>query len=334
MISILISCVLLLSPAERDSILAEMPSNAGFWEQTFSRYSADTLTYCESLFLTISPEDRESITTAILEDHLLNALNSRYSFYNDLPDSIFMHYLLPYRINNEPLSSYRSVLEAWISRRVQPAETPVEMAEAIRDVITHTIDLTESASDDPVLTPTQIIPSGQASTEARWILLGASLRTFGIPARPVRGWFPGVDRNLYLWFDIWTGDGWQNLSNGTPPLEYLKAAIEHPSMTNITADYRNTGTLLTTPLVDYIEDSWSVKLLLPSGDDFTVIDNLHIDPYERVSTELGTGEYVLRVQFSSTNQVIGEWLRTIKISADSMIVIDLTEAEYAMTPLP
>ena len=334
MATIFISIFLILLPAERDSILAEMPINAAFWEEALSHYSGDTLTYCESLFLTISPEDRGSMTGAILEDHLLNAMNTRYSWYEDLPDSIFINYLLPFRIDNEPLSSYRSTLKAWIGRRVQPWETAVAMAEGIRGVITQAIALTGHSDDGLMLTPTQIIPSGQASREGRWILLGASLRTFGIPVRPVKGWFPGVDRNLYLWFDIWTDDGWYTLASGAPPLEYLKAAIEHPSFRNITGDYRSTGILITTPFVDSIEDGWSVELLIPSGDDSTVINDIHINPYERVSTELGTGEFVLRVEFSSMDEVVGEWLQGIVISADSITVIDLTEAEYAITPLP
>ncbi len=329
-----ISILLLLSPAERDSLLAEMPINAGFWEGALSQYSGDTLFYVETLFLSMSPEDRGSMTAAILEDHLLNAMSARYSWYDDLPDSIFIHYLLPFRIDDEPLSSYRSTLGAWLSRRVQPGETVVAMTEGIRDVITQAITLTGYADDGLILTPTQIIPSGQASREGRWMLLGASLRTLGIPVRPVKGWFPGVDRNLYMWFDIWTGNEWYSLSEGMPPLEYVKVAIEHPSLNNITGNYRSTGTLLTNPLVDFIEEGWSVDLLIPSGDDSTVIDNVYIDPFERISTELGTGEFLLRVQFSSGGEVIGEWLQDVVITADSTTVIDLTEAEYAITPLP
>ena len=83
-----------------------------------------------------------------------------------------------------------------------------------------------------------------------------------------------------------------------------------------------------------IEDGWSVDLLIPSGDDSTVIDNVYIDPFDSVFTELGTGEFLLRVQFSDRGEVIGEWLQDILIAADSTTVIDLTEAEYAMTPLP
>ncbi len=334
MVSIFISVILLLSPAERDSLLAEIAYNADFWEEVFTQYSGDTLSYSEYLFLTMPTEDREGMTAAILEDHVLGAMSTRNKWFDYLTDSIFLNYLLPFRIDNEPLSSYRSALGAWLGRRVQPGETVVEMAEEIRDVITHAITLTGYSNDGSVMTPTQIIPVGQASREGGWVLLGASLRTMGIPARPVQGWFPGVDRNLYLWFDIWTGEEWHSLSDGMPPVEYVKAAIEYPSMRNITGDYRNTGTLLTTPLMDFIEEGWSVQLLIPSGDDTTVIDNVNIDPFERVSTELGDGEFLLRVQFASRGEVIGTWHQSIVISTNSTTVINLTEAEYAMTPLP
>ncbi|NOQ22760.1 MAG: hypothetical protein GQ565_08975 [Candidatus Aegiribacteria sp.] len=334
MVSVFVSVMLLLSPAEHDSLLAEIPSNSGFWEEVFNQYSGDTLSYIESLFLTMPTEDRTGMTAAILEDHILKAMDSKNIWYESLPDSIFLRYLLPFRIDDEPLSSYRSALGAWLARRVQPGETAVAMAEEINDVITRTITSARYTNDGSILTPTQIIPMGQASREGRWVLLGASLRTMGIPVRPVKGWFPGVDRNLYLWFDIWTGEEWHSLSDGIPPLAYVKAAIEYPSMRNITGDYRDTGTLLTTPLVDFIEGDWSVELLIPSGPDTAVIDNVYIDPFEKVSTELGAGEFLLKVQFSHLGEVTGTWLQNIVISADSTTVIDLTKAEYAITPLP
>lgn len=334
MVSIFISVILILSPAERDSLLAEMSYNAGFWREAFNQYSGDTLICYEHLFLTMPTEDREGMTATILEDHVFGAMETRDTWYEFLPDTIFLRYLLPFRIGYEPLSSYRSALGAWLGRRVQSRDTVLVMAQEIRDVINHAITLTGYSYDGSILIPTQIIPVGQASRQGRWALLGASLRTMGIPVRPVQGWFPGVDRNLYFWFDIWTGEEWFSLSDGMPPIEYVKAAIEHPSMRNITGDYRNTGTLLTTPLAGFIEEGWIVELLIPSGDDTTVVDNVYINPFERVSTELGAGEFLLRVQFSYMGEITGTWLQNIVIYADSTTIINLTEVEYALTPLP
>lgn len=334
MFNLLMSVILLLLPAERDSLLAEIPANAGFWEEVFTQYSGDTLTCIEHLFMLMPAEDRNSMTASILEDHVLGAMNTKNTWYNYLTDYIFLNYLLPCRISNEPLSSYRSALGAWLGRRVRSGETALEMAESVNDVITNTITLTGASNDALILTPTQIIPTGQASRTGKWILLGASLRTMGIPARPVMGWFPGVGRNLYLWFDIWTGQQWHTLSSGMPPIQYVKVAIEYPSMLNITGDYRDTGTLLTKPLVDFSERSWTAELLIPSGDDTTTIYNLSLNPLQRDSVELGAGEFLLKVQFSDVDETIGTWIQNIVIYADSTTEIDLTEAEYTIIPLP
>lgn len=334
MFNLLISAILLLLPAERDSLLAEIPANAGFWEDVFDQYSGDTLSYIEHLFIVMPADDRNNMTSSILEDHVLGAMSTRNTWFNYLPDYIFLSYLLPCRISSEPLTSYRSALGAWLSRRVQSGETILEMAEAINDVISHTITLTGADNDAFILAPTQIIPIGQASREGRWVLLGASLRTMGIPARPVMGWFPGVDQNLYMWFDIWTGQEWHSLTSGMPPVQYVKAAIEYPSMQNITGNYRDTGTLLTTPLADFNEGGWGVDLLIPSGDDTTTIYNLSLSPFQQNSIELGIGEFLLRVQFSDGDEVIGTWLQKIVIKPDSTTRIDLSEAEYSITPLP
>jgi len=330
MINLLVPVILLLLPAERDSLLAEIPSNSYTWLEAFDNYSGDTLTCVENLFVLISVEDRNNMTASVLEDHVLGALSARNNWYNYLDDSTFLNYLLQYRIADETLSSYRSALGAWLSRRVQPKETAQAMAEEINNVITNAIVLKETSTDDEIsFSPTQILPTGQASRKGRWILLGAALRTMGIPARPVMGWFPGVDQNLYLWLDIWTGQEWY-----TPPLHYIKAAIEYPSMRNITGLYSDTGTLITNPLVDFDEGGWTVELLLPSGDDTTTIDNLFIDPFHTSFVVLGAGQFILKVQFSDSDEVIGTWLENIVIEADSTTSIDLTEAEYTIIPLP
>jgi hypothetical protein len=334
MLNIFISVILLLSPAERDSLLAGIETNSAFWEEALSQYSGNTLAQLEYLLVTMSPEDREAMSTALLEDHLLNALRVRNDWYDTLPDSIFQRYLLPFRIWDEPLSSYRSSLEGWLSRRLQNVGTSFEMAEAIKDLINHSISLTASGTDDTHPTPTQIIPVGQASRDGMWILLGSSLRTMGIPARPVWGWFPGVERNLYMWFDVWTGEEWRPLYNGMPPVNYVKAAVEYPSMRNITGEYRDTGRLITTPLGDFTEGNWTVELLIPAGEDTTSIEPIQLSPFIRDSVDLGTGEFLLRVQFREGDSLIGSWIQNVVIYPDSSTIVELSEAQYSMTILP
>jgi hypothetical protein len=331
MAGILISFLLLLSPAERDSILAEYPANAGFWEEMFQQYTEDTLICIDHLFLVIPAEDRDSMTAMVLNDHVLGAIGSRTIWFQDLQDDVFLDYLLQYRILDEPLSSYRSSLAGWLERRIQIMATPYETAQQILDVVTSNIGIT--ASSGPSLSPTQIIPVGQASRKGRWILLCACMRSMGIPVRPVTGWFPGADRNLYYWMDVWTGDAWQPLTSGMPPVQYVKAAVECPSLNNITGEYRDTGILSLGPLTDP-NTGWSVELMIPSGEDTVPISGISLDPFQLNTVELGAGEFLLRVRFLQNGELIGSWLRNITVVSDSTVSVDLTEAQYEIVPLP
>lgn len=331
MFNLLLSILFLLTPSERDSILALQPHNAEFWENTFQQYSGDTLTYVEHIFQVIPEEDRDSMTAAVLSDHVLGAMDARDRWFQDLPDSVFTKYLLEYRISAEPLSAYRSSLEGWLERRVQQAQTPYETAGRIQDVVRDNIALT--AATGPIMAPTQIIPVGRASREGRWVLLCAAMRSMGIPVRPVKGWFPGTDRNLYRFMDVWTGEEWQSLGSGMPPVQYVKAAVAFPSMRNVTGEYRETGILNTSPLADPAP-GWWVDLMIPSGDDTVTVDGIQLDPFRSSSAELGTGEFLVRVRFSDNGIQIGEWIQAVTISPGEVTTVDLTEAQYQITPLP
>ena len=331
MACILISVILLLSPAEIDSILSEHPANAAFWDSTFQQYSGDTLNCIEHLFLVIPSEDRDSMTASVLSDHVMGALGSRNTWFQDLEDSVFLNYLLEYRISDEPLSSYRSALTGWLDRRIQTRPTPYETAESIVEVVTSNIALVSSGGMP--MSPTQIIPAGQASRQGRWVLLCAAMRSMGIPVRPVTGWFPGADRNLYRWMDIWNGQEWQPLTRGVPPLQYVKAAIEYPSMNNVTSEYRDTGTLVLNPLTDP-NQGWLVQIQIPSGDDTVSIEGISLDPFRNETVQLGAGQFILRTSFYQDDQLIGQSLQEITIAADSSTSIDLTEAQYEIVPLP
>jgi hypothetical protein len=332
MVSLFISVLLLLSPAQRDSILAEHPVNASFWEEIYQEYSGDTLTHIDHLFLNMPDSDRDSMTLPILTDHLFSAMSSRSLWYAAMPDSVFLEYLLQYRITDEPLSSYRSALEAWLERRLQLQPTPFATAEAIQNVVTNNIGLT-AATQGPVLSPTQIIPVGQASREGRWVLLCACMRSMGIPVKPVKGWFPGADRNLYRWMEVWTDSGWQTLTRGMPPIQYVKVAIEYPSLRNVTANYRSTGTLTTEPLADTL-DGWEVELMIPSGDDTVAVTGVQIDPFQRTSVELGVGEFLLSVRFVQEGEIVGSSIQTVNIDEGATLTVFLTEAQYEIVPLP
>ena len=334
MLSILLSMLVLMTPAERDSLLAQYPANREFWEDTFQSYEGDTLALIEELFFTIPAADRGRMSADILTDHLTGALENRLRWYTALPDSIFLPYVLDYRIAEEPLSSYRSALSAWLQRRVQVKATAPEMAEEIRSVISNQIDINPSFAEFELPSPTQIIPVQQASREGRWILITAAMRSMGIAARPIKGWFPGSDRNVYFWNEVWDGEEWLPIMQGVPPLEYIKTAVEYPRRENITANYRNTGTLELLPLGEYTETGWNAYLRIPSGDDTVSVDGIVLNPFEEASIPLGPGEFIVTVDFQRGDELVGSWSTGVTISEDSISTVDMNQAQYAIVPLP
>lgn len=331
MASVFVFVLLLLSPSERDSILTAHPAGAVAWEEMYQQYSGDTLICLDHLLLVLPDSDRDSMTVPVLRDHVLGALGTRYSWFPDLQDSVFLDYLLEFRISSEPLAAYRSSLAGWLDRRLQAGPDIFETASRILEVVTANIALTGSSGQP--LAPTQIIPVGQASPEGRWVLSCACMRSVGIPVRPVKGWFPGADRNLHHWMEVWTGTGWEPLTRGMPPLQYVKAVVAYPHMMNITSEYRDTGSLVLQPLVDRVQ-GWTVELMIPSGEDTVSIDGISLDPFAMEEVKLGIGEFLLRVRFEQEGETIGTWQQTILISTDEPVTIDLTEAQYAIVPLP
>lgn len=322
MVGLLLASILLLSPAEIDDLLAGHPAGEDGWRQALMEYSGDTLACVEYLLVAATPEDRDSMSLPVLADHVFGALSSRDRWFDTMPDSIFFDYLLQYRISDEPLSAYRSSLDAWLDRRVRMGASAYETAEEIMRVLTSNISL---SADGPLLAPTQIIPVGQASRENRWVLMAACMRSVGIPVRPVRGWFPGAETNLYMWLDVWTGEEWRPLTAGMPPVQYVKVAVEYPTMRNVTSEYRDTGILVIFPVTGFSE-GWSVDLMIPSGEDTVIVDDIALNPLGRSVVELGTGEFLLGVSYTEGMEVVESWVRTITITSDATAEIDLMEA--------
>jgi hypothetical protein len=74
--------------------------------------------------------------------------------------------------------------------------------------------------------------------------------------------------------------------------------------------------------------------MIPSGEDTVSVSGISLDPFQRNDVELGAGEFLLMVRFVQGGDLIGSWLQNINVVQDSTVNIDLTEAQYAIVPLP
>lgn len=327
--NLIITVLLLIFPSERDSILAEIPGNAGLWMELFRIDSGETLEHTEYLFKTMTRTDREDMTLEILEDHVFGAEESRDIMYDSMPDSIFFRYLLQYRIRKEPLSSYRTVLSTWWNNRLDECDDPADIATLVDYIIENSFLEKDCASLQAFSDPLSVLETGAGSREELWILTGASLRSLGFAVRPVKGWFAG-NEGLLMWFDIWTDTGW--LIPGA--FENLRLAVEYPSAENVTWRYTDTGILKTLPLGNFIEENWNVTLLVPSEYDTLKLDEVEMSPFEPDSVSLGAGPLLVQVSFTHDNGLVDTWLHRTRIVPDSITIVRLSEALYSIIPLP
>lgn len=147
--------------------------------------------------------DRDTITSALLHSTIELALASRKMPWADhIPDSIFLQYVLPYRVANEDLENWRYSLNKYFSPLI--AETTIQTADQAAEAINRHIDkhfiqdnrLIKNAN---IALPSQIIQAGKGSPRDLAIFRVMALRSMGIPS--ALDYSPWISDSLNtIWF--------------------------------------------------------------------------------------------------------------------------------------
>jgi len=125
----------------------------------------------ELLVRSLSDKDLRDVTLDILEDHLQNTPPA-----GDLPEEVYIPYVLCPRIELEPLTPWRSAL----SKALTGQETPVELWQELNRRIDTGVTRVYS---NLVWTPWAAWQAGRCDRRSLRILYVACLRALGIPAR-------------------------------------------------------------------------------------------------------------------------------------------------------
>lgn len=123
----------------------------------------------------------------------------------DIPEDIFLHYVLPYRVNNENLDSFRLAYYDEIRSRI----TGKDIIDAALE-INHWCHekVSYQASDIRTSAPMSTILSSRGRCGEESTLSVAALRTAGIPARQVyTPRWAHTDDN-HAWVEIWFKGSW------------------------------------------------------------------------------------------------------------------------------
>jgi hypothetical protein len=149
-----------------------------------------------------------------------------FSWCKTEPEEIFLHFVLPLRVNNENLDSFRLKMYDEIKARVKGlpmAEAALEINHWCHEKVTyHATDIRTSA---PLSTIKKSF--GRCGEESTFTV--AAMRTAGIPARQVyTPRWAHVDDN-HAWVEVWIDGKWNYLGACEPEPELNQGWFTEPS---------------------------------------------------------------------------------------------------------
>jgi transglutaminase-like putative cysteine protease len=123
----------------------------------------------------------------------------------DIPEDVFLHYVLPCRINNENLDSFRVTYYKELMNRIKGKdirEAALEINHWCHEKVSY------QAADDRTSSPMSTILSARGRCGEESTFTVAALRTAGIPARQVyTPRWAHTDDN-HAWVEIWSDGQW------------------------------------------------------------------------------------------------------------------------------
>ena len=153
--------------------------------------------------------------TTFYLDNVRAALRAREetSWGKEMPELLFLHFVLPLRVNNEALDSFRTISYSALRQRVEG----LSMADAILEVNHWCHErVTYQPSDGRTSSPLATIRSASGRCGEESTLTVAALRAIGIPARQVyTPRWAHTDDN-HAWVEAWADGAWHFLGACEP----------------------------------------------------------------------------------------------------------------------
>lgn len=182
----------------------------------------------EFLYAYMPLSDLADYTPGFFLANVKQSLKARedFSWCKSEPEEIFLHFVLPLRVNNENLDSFRLKMYDEIRERVKGlpmAEAALEINHWCHEKVTyHATDIRTSA---PLSTIKKSF--GRCGEESTFTV--AAMRTAGIPARQVyTPRWAHVDDN-HAWVEVWIDGRWKYMGACEPEPELNRGWFTEPS---------------------------------------------------------------------------------------------------------
>ncbi|MFH1228067.1 MAG: transglutaminase domain-containing protein [Planctomycetota bacterium] len=167
--------------------------------------------------------DIAAITKDILLEHIAYAYKARaqYPWMRHMPEDIFLHYVLPYRCAEEPISAYRKYFYEQLDPIVGQC---ADMADVVQQVNLWLGELkpdgskrvrfkqNEARDQGPLAT----LKAGYGRCEEMMIVYMSAARSVGIPCRSAYTPFWAVCDNNHAWVEVWVDGQWKPIGGCEP----------------------------------------------------------------------------------------------------------------------
>jgi hypothetical protein len=256
--------------------------------------------------------DRLEMSAATLAAHVTYAFRAASEMPYPVPEDMFRPYILTYRIEEEPVESWRPEFFALFGQIAERESTVEATAMAVNFELADRIGERDREFFGPRQSPFQTLRSGRGTKTEIAILACAAMKAIGIPSRQAGVRALGSEPGGASWIEVYDGEAWLPFYPLEPDAFGDRSHVEREHSGNVTAvstssafervlvtaDYTETGTL----------DLWFVENGEPAAafEHFAVsvlnrgalvpLDELDAiaDEDGRFLAELGEGSYVVQ----------------------------------------
>jgi len=191
-----------------DSAFALAGTNAGQLKLALSRLPAEQRPAAEFLLANMPAVDLAQMPASMLEENVSLAFKARklLPWGTRVPDDLFLHYVLPYRVTQEPLSDWRQMFFDSLYPLVRNCTTVTDAAMQVDIWTGRKAIYKPNAPRDQG--PLQTLLSGWGRCEELVILYADACRAIGIPVREAYTPYWTAGDGNHAWPEIWIDGQW------------------------------------------------------------------------------------------------------------------------------
>ncbi|MBN2464800.1 transglutaminase domain-containing protein [candidate division WOR-3 bacterium] len=191
-----------------NSAFALAGSNAPQLKLALSSLPAEQRSAAEFLLTNMPAVDLVQMPASMLDENISLAFKARESlpWGADVPEELFLHYVLPHRVTQEPLSDWRGMFFDSLYPLVQSCTSMTEAAMQVNIWTGRKATYKPNAPRDQG--PLQTLLSGWGRCEELVILYADACRAIGIPVRETYTPFWTAGDGNHAWPEVWIDGQW------------------------------------------------------------------------------------------------------------------------------